>query len=121
MSKWTPISKRQLIKLIEQTIENLPEEEFRFYEWIRIPPQKWELDPWGNVGDGFWVIGIIGSIVLWYNDIEEGFNHSNYTKLGIIGEYWCDQDEFDIAVKRLHSYTNTGIGIIKSGPPVPIS
>ena len=26
----------------------------------------------------FWVVGLIGRTVIWYNDIEEGFNRSAF-------------------------------------------
>jgi len=46
-------------------------------------------------------VGIIGRSVIWYNDIEDGFNISKYATYGRIDEYWCNQDELLITVKRL--------------------
>lgn len=71
------------------------------WDWIRIEPEKWTCRPWGDAGGGFWAVAIEGSNVLWFNDIEEGFNWSQFTVPGVIGEYWCDQDELEHALQQL--------------------
>jgi len=49
-------------------------EQLRLWKAIRIKPEKWLQPPYGDHGKGFWVVGLIGRTVTWYNDIEEGFN-----------------------------------------------
>ena len=120
MVSWTAASEEQIWSFINEGVQNLSGAESRFFEAIRVMPHKWQLDPWGEYGKGFWVVGIIGQTVLWYNDIEDGFNHSQYSKFGEIGEYWCDQDSFYFAVKLLKSYVDTGHAHGKMSPPKPI-
>jgi len=121
VSTWKPISEDQLQGLIDETRGNLSEAKIRFFESMRIPLQKWNLElPWGHHKEGFWVIGIFGKTVLWYNDIEEGFNYSTYPKFGDIGEYWCDQHDFDHVIRRLYAFAQTGDNGVKSVPPQPI-
>ena len=48
----------------------------------------------------------IGKLVLWYNDIEEGFNTSSFTHEGVIEQYWCNQDTLHEAM----------LGLIQSSP-----
>lgn len=60
-------------------------------------------DSGGGDGGGFWVIAIIEKFILWYNDIEEGFNTSSFTQEGTIGQYWCNQDTLHIALFGLGS------------------
>jgi hypothetical protein len=74
--------------------------EQRFWEAIRIEPEKW-LQPYGDGGSGFWAVGIIGRTVVWYNDIEGGFNTSKFSSFGSIDEYWCNQDELQWTVKGI--------------------
>lgn len=62
-----------------------------FWEMIKIQPEKWTEKEYGEEGDGFWVVAIYGNRVLWYNDIEEGFNSSTYSEYGHIDEYACNQ------------------------------
>lgn len=71
------------------------------WEAIRIPHQKWNQTPYGVERCGFWVVGLIGSTVLWCNDIEEGFNRSRLKSFGRIDDYWCNQDELEVAIRFL--------------------
>ena len=103
--------------LINAGTAELSFSESRFFETIRIQPEKWSLDPWGQSGGGFWVVGVIGRTVLWYNDIEDGFNSSAYEKYRVISDYWCDQDEFALAVRKLKNFVVDGIQLSKYGPP----
>lgn len=80
----------------------------RLWALIQIEPAKWQQHPWGNEGGGFWVVGLLGRQVLWYNDIEDGFNISRYTTFGTIDEYWCNQDELHHVMYSLRRQLNTG-------------
>jgi hypothetical protein len=64
------------------------------WERIRIEPEKWQCSPWGDEGGGFWVVALRPDEVVWYNDIEDGFNTSPFTTRGVIAEYRCNQTEF---------------------------
>lgn len=75
---------------------------------IRIEPEKWEEKEYGEEGGGFWVVGICGRRVIWYNDIEEGFNISTYHTYGQIDEYRCNQYELNEEVIQLHSFIQFG-------------
>ncbi|ASZ14769.1 hypothetical protein CK934_02150 [Chitinophaga sp. MD30] len=74
---------------------------YNFWLTIKIDPAKWEEEEYGAEGNGFWVVALIGNRVIWYNDIEEGFNISTYKKYGTIAEYWCNQDKLYIAINSL--------------------
>jgi len=120
MTTWKPISESRIRSFIGEDALAFSNDEKEFFESIRIPLQKWDLDKWGDYGEGFWVVAKIEKTVLWYNDIEEGFNYSTYSVLGKIDEYWCDQDDLALAVRRLHNYIRTGETGDRCGPPVPI-
>lgn len=62
-----------------------------FWDKIKIPPQKWQHSPWGDLGGGFWVVALIGRTCVYYNDIEDGFNSSEYERFGYIKDYFCGQ------------------------------
>ena len=47
----------------------------------------------GDLGGGFWVVAIIGQKCIYYNDIEDGFNESEFEETGQIGEYLTNQSE----------------------------
>ncbi|GAA0563699.1 hypothetical protein [Chitinophaga japonensis] len=98
---WTPISYDELnTKILEFEKAQVGGLQ-RFWFAIKINPEKWEEATYGTEGGGFWVVALIGKSVIWYNDIEEGFNISKYNDYGIISEYWSNQDELDVVVSSL--------------------
>lgn len=76
-----------------------------FFAAIAFTPVKWKQSPWGDESGGFWAVAAKGDRVLWYNDIEGGFNVSRFVTRGEIPaeEYWCNQDDLCIAIARLIS------------------
>lgn len=95
---WQPIPLSELEELIAQQLGECTPETRAQYELNAIQKQKWSLYPWGDTGGGFWAIAILGNYVLWYNDIEDGFNTSTYVKEGTIEQYWCNQDTLHAAM-----------------------
>ena len=94
----------------------------RLWETIKIDPEKWVQHPYGDQGGGFWVVGIVGNVVVWYNDIEDGFNRSRYAKYGEIGQYFCNQDELQWTIRHILNEINDGEPSgFYAGPPEPIA
>ena len=82
-------------------------------------PQKWHENSYGELGGGFWVVAVVGVTVIWYNDIEDGFNRSTYTQFGTIDEYWCNQDELEHVVQQVIHAIETGQDHApKCSPPI---
>lgn len=98
---WEPISELELWDYINNAEIRMNIEQQRLWEVIRIDPQKWQEKQYGTLGGGFWVVAIIGQSVIWFNDIEDGFNISQYKQYGVISEYWCNEDELEFAIQRL--------------------
>ena len=98
---WQPITEEQLSDEINRGVTKMTLEQFRLWEAIHVLPQKWKLSPWGDLGGGFLIVAIVGQTVVWYNDIEGGFNRSVYLQLGVINNYWCNQDELNWTVQCL--------------------
>lgn len=118
--EWKPVTESALWELILAAEARMAPPESKLWECVRIPPHKWKEPSYGDVGGGgFWVVGIIGNTVIWYNDIEEGFNRSSYVDFGTIGEYWCNQDELEHTLCSLSYRIETGLGDACSSPPVP--
>src|SRR3569833_1344925 len=88
---WTPISFGDLYTNISEGEDALKsnvyekEELFTFWRNIEINPEKWnDEDGYSKQGGGFYVVAISGRRVIWYNDIEDGFNISFFDEYGII-------------------------------------
>jgi len=51
--------------------------------------------------------------VIWYNDIEEGFNRSTYSKFGDIGEYFCNHDELELTMQYVANSLEGGHDLLR--------
>ena len=114
--KWRPLSLMELREIIAHQLDHCSEELRAYLDSVAFEPAKWRQSPFGDEGSGFWAIASDQGRVLWYNDIEEGFNVSTFTDPGTFpdGEYWCYQDELKDAVVALE------LGPIgQMGPPRP--
>jgi len=100
---WTPISLTELKEWISKGESKLEGEPLNFWNLIKIAPQKWQEKEYGDEGGGFWVVAVFGNAVVFYNDIEDGFNISPYTAYGQISKYACEQSELDWIVERLYN------------------
>jgi hypothetical protein len=118
---WTPLEEAQLATLIADAVALMEPSARSLWKLVHVWPVKWQLHPWGDEGGGFWIVGIIGQNVIWYNDIEHGFNISRYEVLGDIAEYWCNQDELNHTMHALQKQIENGEGPCKLGPPEPLT
>ncbi|HUA99408.1 MAG TPA: hypothetical protein VMA34_13850 [Terracidiphilus sp.] len=118
---WKPISEEMLLEKINRGRLQMNPLERRFWDAVCITPEKWKLTPYGDLGGGFWVVAVLGSTVVWYNDVENGFNRSRYARFGTIpqGEYWCNQDELQWTIGQLRGFVVSGENPGgQSGPPI---
>jgi hypothetical protein len=95
---WNPITIEELTNEILSGEINMTDDQRNFWDLIKIKPTKWTEDEYGTEGGGFWVVAIFGNEVIWYNDIEEGFNISKYDNFGSIMNYQCSQSELNWVV-----------------------
>ena len=121
MNSWSPISDVDIHDLINRAWTEMTLPQRRLWEVIRIDPVKWQESTYGVMGGGFWVVAIYGSTVIWYNDIEGGFNRSAWTVAGTIDDYWCNQDKLQWVVQHVLDHVKDGMPSGKHcGPPEPI-
>lgn len=95
---WKPISLTNLKDLVLSAELDLTAEQLSFWDLIKIEPEKWTEMRYGSAGGGFWVVAIFGREVIWYNDIEDGFNISKYTRYGCIDQYVSNQSGLNTIV-----------------------
>lgn len=106
--EWAPIAENALQGRIAQGVARMSSELSRLSEAISITPGKWQQHSYGEQGAGFWVVALIGKSVVWYNDLEEGFNRSRYSSYGTIEDYWCNQDELELTMHWLMNALQRG-------------
>ncbi|GEJ46608.1 MULTISPECIES: hypothetical protein [unclassified Chryseobacterium] len=116
---WTPITIEEIFAKIYSAEKDFNGNLLNFWDLIKIYPEKWDEVDYGREGGGFWVVGLIGRRVIYYNDIEEGFNISEYSTYGTIDDYYCNQDDLNVAVLSLYGLITFGGRIIgQAGPPI---
>jgi hypothetical protein len=71
-----PVSPEELARIIDRELAACPGELRAYFQSVAFEPTKWSQAPHGNMGGGFWAIAVDQNRVLWYNDIEDGFNVS---------------------------------------------
>ncbi|MFC3702715.1 hypothetical protein ACFOND_13820 [Reinekea marina] len=103
MSSWKPITLNELEKDIWLSEQALEGPTLKLWELLKVKPTKWKCPPLGDEGGGFWVVALAGNKVIWYNDIEEGFNISNYRSFGEIEEYYTNQLELFELINSIES------------------
>lgn len=119
--EWQPISEDKIWDDINEAWKRMTITQRNLWEVIRIMPEKWDQDPYGKPGGGFWVVAIIGNTVIWYNDIEDGYNRSTFSTYGVINEFWCNQDELERAIQSVINQINDGYNSQSNlGPPQPV-
>jgi hypothetical protein len=111
--EWEPITETALLARVAQGEARMDEAQRRLWRAIRIDPEKWQQHPYGDPGMGFWVVAIVGRTVVWYNDIEDGFNRSRYASYGVIDDYWCNQDELELTLQYLMSAFDKGEDLVR--------
>jgi hypothetical protein len=122
MSSWRPIAEGELWDLINRAWDEMTPLQRRLWEVIKIDPVKWQENSYGALGGGFWVVAIYGSTVIWFNDIEDGFNRSTWSTPGTIDEYWCNQDKLQWTVQHVLDQWRDGFSSgARCGPPEPIA
>ena len=104
---WTPITLDEILNLINQGVSKMTLEQQELWNQISINPTKWIEEEYGKEGNGFWVVAFTKNKVIWYNDIEDGFNISNYSTKGRIDEYGAEQDELQWTIQKLKNHTIT--------------
>ncbi len=80
--------------------------EIKLWKDISIKPNKWQEVEYGEEGNGFWAVAIKENNVIWYNNIEEGFNISAFNDHGVIDGYNAEQDELQWTIKKVKTHHN---------------
>lgn len=108
------IRESEIWDLINSAYEEMSLEQRKMWEVIKIHPVQWYSD-YGP----FWVVAILGTTVIWYNDIEDGFNRSVFNEFGRIAEYHCNQDELAWQIQDVINHVKDGYDSARyAGPPI---
>ncbi len=117
---WSPITEAALLALLHAEEAGLDAAQAALWRLIRIPPAKWAQHPYGDEGGGFWVVALIGTQVVWFNDVEDGFDISPYRQSGVIDAYRASQFTLQHVLHQIAAAIATGSvpGPFRVPPPI---
>jgi hypothetical protein len=78
--------------LIEEQLRDCSDAQREIFERYRVPLRPTPLERHGQIESVF-VVAQRGNEVMYYEDVEEGFNFSTLSPDGRIAQHWCNQDE----------------------------
>jgi hypothetical protein len=90
---WPPISIDKIKLLILQTELTMDYKALNLWNLIKVTPHKWQEKSFGDDRGGFGGGCFFGNQIIYYNDIEDGFNISPFEIYGVIDQYNCNQSE----------------------------
>jgi len=90
---WLPATEQFIHEQVKIETKNMSAAQLRIWECVAVAPEKWVIKRDDDLAGNYWVVAIFGRSVVWYNDIEEGFDVSLYSIFGEIDEYFASQFE----------------------------
>jgi len=99
MEAWQPISASELEELVSYQLQECPPALVALFEAHRVSPFQAPIVRNGR-REAVFVVAKRGDEVMYYEDVEDGFNFSPLSADGEILEHWCNQHELKYALKR---------------------
>lgn len=100
--EWTPISEEELLSLIEAQLMGCDDGLVALFHEIEVPLRRCPIRRFGEVEYVF-VVAESGAGIIYYEDIEEGFEFCELGVDGVIPERGCDQLELCHILERIRS------------------
>lgn len=100
MKSWSPISREELDALVAKELAGCEPEQLSAFSAYRTPVRAVAIDRFGSKESVF-VVAQRGNVVVYYEDVEEGFNLSSLASDGSIATPGAEQWELKHAISRL--------------------
>ena len=99
---WSPISELELNDLIVEQLASINQAESEFYEAIKVPFRRVAIERGGALENVF-VVAELPNGVVFYEDVEEGFEFTVLNTAGVISDYGASQLELSHVIRQLMS------------------
>lgn len=109
------MTQAELQDLIEEQLADCEPEQVATFEKYRIPLREAPIRRYGKLEHVF-IVAERRDEVMYYEDVEHGFNFSPVDAEGRILEHWCNQDELKHALWHWMGRPQAG----KFGPAQPL-
>ncbi len=105
---WEPYTRAQVERIVEEQLLQCTPEQAAMFEQHRVPLRLAPIERYGK-DERVFVVAQRGKEVLYWEDVEEGFNTSPIDESGRILEHWCSQDELTHVMYRWIHGHNDGL------------
>ena len=106
--------------LINAGRERMTVAQRRLWDVICIDPEQWTHRSPLRDDQRIWVIALIGRSVISYNDIEGGFDRSNFIRYGEVAELGWGQADLEVTVQEILNELELGHPTApRVSPPLP--
>ena len=116
MDTWKAITKDELEALIELQLNDCSIDQKKAFEKYRVPLRPASIVRYGMTEQVF-IVAQNGDEVMYYEDVEDGFNFSPLDSEGQIAQHWCNKDEIKFALWHWMGKPHA----FRMGPAVAIS
>lgn len=98
--KWTPITLEDFSNLFEKEMKSLDGTLARLLDYISVPVTSERIQRYNQI-ENVWVMAESGDLVLFYDDVEEGFEIGRKEKDGLITCKYANQWTLEMALNNL--------------------
>jgi hypothetical protein len=114
--EWKPATVEEVKQIIKNHLANCDQEELETFRTYGVQPYSAPILRYGRL-ENVVVIARRGEQVIYWEDVEEGFNVSPIGEDGRVLEHWCNQNELRFA---LNSWIKGRSGPTKLRPAIPV-
>lgn len=113
---WRPATIEEVKKIVRDDLQQCDDEQLHAFERYAVEPYVAPLLRYGAM-EHVVVVARRGDEVIYWEDVEGGFNISLVGPDGRILKHWCNQDELHLA---LNAWIEGRSRTVKEGPAEPI-
>jgi hypothetical protein len=97
MDDWQPATIEEVNEIVARDLKEFDAEQLVAFERYRLEPFSAPIVRYGKT-ERVVVVARNGDQVIYYEDVEDGFNVSPISPDGRVLEHWCNQDELRFAL-----------------------
>jgi hypothetical protein len=97
--KWKPATLSEVGDIVKAELEKCDLEQIATFRRVSIEPYFAPIRRYGKLENVVIVAQKLNEVMYW-EDVEEGFNISPLANDGLILEHWCNQDDLGVALNQ---------------------
>ncbi|MBK8167850.1 MAG: hypothetical protein IPK64_18040 [bacterium] len=99
MSVFEPATQQEVEAIVAEGLELCVPQLIETWNTFRIPMRRAPISRYGEMGS-VWIVAQRGQEVMYWEDIEKGFNFSPVGDGGEVLQHYCNQDGLEIALRK---------------------